>query len=171
MTVSVKDLIIEIADCARYGELSEINELIAKIKTLSETITTQQIIATQLPTNKNTALHYACANNHIDVINFILPNLTPAQINQGNVDGSTALHWGALNGWLQVCDLLIKHGADGRIQNNNGLSPVTLAEQQNHLKVVELLLNSFNPEEEQGDDGEEEEVVLGNKEVETEHVY
>ena len=43
--------------------------------------------------------------------------------NTQNVDGNTALHYAVNNGQSKIVDVLISHGADEKIMNNNGITP------------------------------------------------
>lgn len=54
-------------------------------------------------------------------------------INQGDSEGATALHWAADRGHLEVLRLLLSHGADVNATDCDGLGPLhyaALAEQQ-----------------------------------------
>ncbi|KAI9105426.1 ankyrin repeat-containing domain protein [Phlyctochytrium arcticum] len=149
----------EFVTSARYGELDDLKA------TVSAYLSTQNLDLSTAPTatlrtlftqalpNGNTALHMAAANGQIEVVKFLIPPMTPGDINQINLDGSTALHWAALNGKLDCVELLLSCGAEATLQNELGRSAVTVAEQQGHMDVVNILLKSFEPEADD-DDGE-----------------
>lgn len=144
--------------CARYGELDELKALVdSYLSTQSQTLSTAnpatlRALYTTSTTGGNTALHMAAANGEIEVLKYLLPQLTDGDVNQVNDDGSTALHWAALNGKLDCVELLLSCGADATIVNSQGRSAVTVAEQQGHMEVVNVLLKSYEPEVE--DDAE-----------------
>jgi ankyrin repeat protein len=93
------------------------------------------------------ALHLAAANGHLNIVEFLIKYLHPIDVNLQIDEGSTPLHWAALNGHLAIVEKLLEAGADATVTNASGRSPVTLAEQQSHLEVVQVLLKSYDPEE------------------------
>ena len=60
------------------------------------------------------------------------------------VSGMTPLHKAAQNGCLQVCELLIRHGAEMDAQTHDGATALHLAALAGHDEVVALLLK-YNP--------------------------
>jgi cytohesin len=57
-----------------------------------------------------------------------------------NPFGFTLLHYAAMDGRHEIAKLLLEHGADPNIQDNNGRTPLHWAAWKGHLEVVELLL-------------------------------
>ncbi|KAG1791184.1 ankyrin repeat-containing domain protein, partial [Suillus plorans] len=80
--------------------------------------------------NGNTALHMTCRNGHIDVLDYLLPLVTPSALSAQNSAGPTALHQAALNQHLEVVQKLVHFtGADLiDIKNTAGRSPLSDAE-------------------------------------------
>ena len=69
-----------------------------------------------------------------------------ADVNTAEADGTTALHWAAYHGDLEIANLLI--GAGARVDRTNDLSmtPLALASENGHAAVVErLLAKGANP--------------------------
>ncbi|KAJ1561287.1 hypothetical protein HK405_004371 [Cladochytrium tenue] len=64
---------------------------------------------------------------------------------RSGLDGSTPLHYAALNGHAGVALALLRCGADPTARNDSGRSPVTVAEQQSHFALVNCLLGAFEP--------------------------
>ncbi|TPX36197.1 hypothetical protein SmJEL517_g01492 [Synchytrium microbalum] len=137
---------LEFATCARYGDLEEMKENIRASFEETNAATLRSIFTYKVPPSNSTALHMASANNHIDIVKYLLEHLTNGDVNLQNDDGATALHWASLNGHKQVVSLLLKAGADATIKNNAGRSSLTMSEQQGHLEVSQLLLDSFEPD-------------------------
>ncbi|KAJ3278143.1 hypothetical protein HK104_002609, partial [Borealophlyctis nickersoniae] len=103
----------ELVACARYDDLPELESLVSSYLALHPN-TPLRTLYTSATATGATALHYAAANGHLDIVSHILPHLTVHDINKGNEDGSTALHWAALNGKKECVEMLVKAGADAR---------------------------------------------------------
>lgn len=94
-------------------------------------------------------LHYPAANGNLEVVKYLLSLLVvdvqpaeststetqpstdksaPQLVNHQNVSGNTPLHWAAVNGHLEVVQLLVQHGADPTIVNAAGRDAVVEAE-------------------------------------------
>ncbi|XP_064189390.1 cyclin-dependent kinase 4 inhibitor C [Anguilla rostrata] len=56
------------------------------------------------------------------------------------VGGLTVLHDAARDGYADTLQVLVKHGADVNIQDNDGNLPLHLAAREGNLDVVELLI-------------------------------
>ncbi|CDH57113.1 ankyrin repeat-containing protein c [Lichtheimia corymbifera JMRC:FSU:9682] len=102
----------------------------------------------------NTALHMASANGHEEVVAWMVEKLAEskgdqlkAAVNVQNEEGNTPLHWGALNGHLAVVEILVKNGADCKIKNKMGKTPIYEAQQRTHEKVAEFFLATMIDEE------------------------
>ena len=142
----------EFIACARYGEMDQMIQLIC-VATNTDQFSDipYEVIASFIKsrnTSNQTALHLSAANGHLVVVEFLLKYLNPKEINATTDQGSTALHWASLNGHLPVVQKIIEFGGDATLKNALGRSSVTLAEQQSHLEVVQELLKSYDPEEE-----------------------
>ncbi len=57
------------------------------------------------------------------------------------MNGWTALHWAAKRGYVDICKLLLAHGADTSIANKSNQLPVDVAF-QNDAKLIQLLTKS-----------------------------
>ncbi|KAJ3214839.1 hypothetical protein HDU67_001166 [Dinochytrium kinnereticum] len=139
-------------DCARYGELDDMRAMLDAYCAAAGADPADKDILRALVTRRSagghTALHVAAANGEVGVVQFLLPLYTKTDLTIGTtMDGSTPLHWAALNGKLECVELFLNAGADATLKNDDGRSAVTVAEQQNHLDVVNLLLKSFEPGE------------------------
>ncbi|KAF4313752.1 putative ankyrin repeat containing protein yar1 [Botryosphaeria dothidea] len=101
----------------------------------------------------NSALHYAAANGHTEILDIVRTTLTSAApspdaakesyksfVNLKNASGNTALHWAALNGHLAAVKTLVSLGADAAILNTAGHDAVFEAEQNGKNDVVGWLL-------------------------------
>ncbi|KAJ4401066.1 ankyrin repeat-containing protein [Didymella pomorum] len=138
-----EDSVDEILYLARANEASELEQFLT---TLSTQISRpkDQIIAEAVDSySQNTALHYAAANGHIDIVKLLLSTSSskPAPfLNLINASGNTPLHWASLNGHLEAVKLLIEAGGDITIFNKAGHDAVFEAEINDKKEVVDWLL-------------------------------
>ena len=66
-----------------------------------------------------------------------------ADVNAAQGDGMTALHWAAMNGDLELAQMLVFAGANVRATTRLGAyTPLFLASQQGHAPVIETLLKA-----------------------------
>ena len=108
-----------------------------------------------------TPLHMAAANDHTDVLEYMLKHLDESQckqlVNEQNDAGNTALHWAALTGSIEAAKLLVAAGADAKIKNQAGHDSIYQAEAAGHEGLVEYLLQTVAFD----DDNEEVSVTAG----------
>lgn len=84
-----------------------------------------------------TALLYASANGHTDVVKELLASrATPSKTNTG---GNSPLHWAALNGHLDVVKALLEARADGNLRNAAQKRPFDEAFSRHHGDVCEII--------------------------------
>jgi ankyrin repeat protein len=65
-----------------------------------------------------------------------------ADVNAAQVDGSTALHWAAINNDLEIAGLLIRAGANVTAANLDGVTPLFLASDNGSAPMIEKLLSA-----------------------------
>ncbi|KAH0282398.1 hypothetical protein KCU62_g9771, partial [Aureobasidium sp. EXF-3399] len=53
-----------------------------------------------------------------------------------DTNGRTALHYAAMNGWLDFCTMLVEAGADLNLLDSEGCTPLQVAEQEDHLDIA-----------------------------------
>ncbi len=117
--------------------------LIAQLRKL---LASYAILAPMIPPQINinhpdshgmTALHWAAAQGHDDIIKLLLD--FGANINLRNVEGNTPLHLAARNGNLSTVRLLLARGANATLVNRDGQTPLGLARQYHRSAIVDLL--------------------------------
>ncbi len=114
--------------CARYGEISELHAI----------ADWAEVVKFPCPFSGNTCLMLAAANNHKDVVISILGvigNHTDAR----NSAGNSALHWAALNGHLEVAEMLLAAGASADAKNSFDRRPFDEALARGFGALCELL--------------------------------
>ncbi|EIE78469.1 hypothetical protein RO3G_03173 [Rhizopus delemar RA 99-880] len=122
-----QELLDDIIYFARAGDLEELQSSKPEPKLLIEKDETGK-----------TALHMASANNHLDIVKYIIEQISTLKdakqlVNVQNAEGNTPLHWAALNGHYEVVEALIK--------NSMNHSPIYEAQQRNHEKVAEFFMS------------------------------
>mgnify|MGYP001089625698 CR=1 FL=1 len=140
---------------ARAGDLETLKEIF-------EEIGGQTLLTIKDDITLSTPLHFACANGHLEVVEYLLSIISKADaeqyVNQKNDTGNTPLHWAAYNGHLPVVELLCdKFNADPFAKNELGHDPIYEADNNDQVEIEKWFLNKYTPEdqidvEEQGED-------------------
>jgi ankyrin repeat protein len=123
----------ELLQCARYGDLEDLNEYTSATYIPATALAS---VLAQKDEHGNTMLHYACANGHISIVQRITQQLSNQDMNIQNDGGNTALHWASLNGHLDCVKHLLDAGSDPKIVNKAKRLPVDEAESQGKESVV-----------------------------------
>ena len=93
--------------------------------------------------------HFALAQSEIvdaamqhdnDAVRRLLKS--DADVNAGQADGATALHWAAYHGDAQLAELLLDAGANIAAANRNGSTPMWLAASRGDAVMLETLLDA-----------------------------
>jgi len=116
----------------------------------------------------NNAVHIACLYNNIEIVKFLFETLSNFEINDQNNKGETALHimlkiyndnFRDNDIAFNIIKYLLQKGANPRIRNNEGKSPVTIVPTLSDTEIVKLMFgyteqqplrirnNRINPEE------------------------
>jgi len=62
------------------------------------------------------------------------------EVNAGQADGATALHWAVYHGDTELAGRLLQAGADPGVANRNGSTPMWLAANQGDAEMLEILI-------------------------------
>ncbi|KAJ8099753.1 ankyrin repeat-containing domain protein [Lipomyces tetrasporus] len=102
------------------------------------------------PYSKSSPLHMACANGHLDIVEYILSKFSsrisdsnPSIVKLKNDSGNTPLHWACLNGHQRIIEKLCDSGADPFEKNLAGQDCFFQAENNEKLDVVDYLLQRY----------------------------
>ncbi len=88
-----------------------------------------------------TVLHIAADKGHADIAGMILDLDAWSKSLPDTIDNNcnTALHVAASRGWEKVVELLLDRGFDPEFKNLKGKTPIGLAHEHGHLRLVELM--------------------------------
>ncbi|KAJ3683822.1 hypothetical protein LUZ60_014049 [Juncus effusus] len=120
------DQIDALLEAARYDEIDEIVSL----------------FSIGVPLNSKdeqgrTALHMACANGHLAIVNYLISN--GADVNVTNLEKNTPLHYACLNGQIEVIKALITAGASVSALNSHERTPADEAVNRGKLEVLDAI--------------------------------
>ncbi|KAJ1036163.1 hypothetical protein NDA18_000029 [Ustilago nuda] len=101
------DQIEELLLSARYGDLEDLQATLSPL--LSSASKVAELLASIQNEDSNTLLHYASANGHLKVVQYLLPHCDLPSLLAQNISGNTPLHWAGLNGHLEVVKVLVVH--------------------------------------------------------------
>lgn len=93
--------------------------------------------------NGRSVLHVAALHGSLEVVGILL-GLGILDINEKDNCGNTALHEAVLGRHKNICDLLIKNGADIFVTNNVDFNLLFLASSEGYSDIVEYLLKELN---------------------------
>ncbi|XP_015588610.1 ankyrin repeat domain-containing protein 27 [Cephus cinctus] len=86
----------------------------------------------------STALHLACINDRLHVVKLLLKSGS-CDVNVRNSSGDTPLHLAVKMDNHRMVETLVRHGADARIRNARGVTPLEEAEHRRSVDVVKIL--------------------------------
>lgn len=136
----------EIDDVLYFTRVNEVEDLKTTIAELAQKYNCQPkdvVEAAVDPESGNSSLHYCAANGLADLFPILAEYFsTPASLNRQNAQGSTPLHWAALNGHLAVVKQLVGAGADMWTKNEAGHLAMFEAERADKGDVVQFLLEA-----------------------------
>ncbi|EDQ84452.1 uncharacterized protein MONBRDRAFT_30228 [Monosiga brevicollis MX1] len=70
----------------------------------------------------HTALHWACFNDHVEVVEMLLKHGADAKAKTNF--GWTPLHWACREGRVEVVEMLLEHGVDTDAKTDDGQTPL-----------------------------------------------
>lgn len=85
-----------------------------------------------------TALHYACSENHCDIVQYLIDN--KANIEAKSQIDRTPLHIACLRGHEEVVNVLITHNSDIESKDMDNYTGLHFASEFGHHTIVAMLL-------------------------------
>ncbi|XP_048117745.1 inversin isoform X3 [Alosa alosa] len=89
---------------------------------------------------RHTPLFRACEMGHRDVILTLIKGECGAHVDLVDIDGHSALHWAALGGNAEVCEVLMENGLGPDLQDSAGRTPLQCAAYAGYINCMALLL-------------------------------
>jgi ankyrin repeat protein len=84
-------------------------------------------------------IHLATAKGNSDVVKLLLENGADVNV-AGTESGCTSLHYACSLGYVDLCELLVRYGAEADAQTARLETPLHLAVARGHSEVVAILL-------------------------------
>ncbi|XP_061527756.1 LOW QUALITY PROTEIN: ankyrin repeat and death domain-containing protein 1A [Phycodurus eques] len=100
--------------------------------------------------HNRTALHYAVAGKNKEAVELLLRRRV--QVDQRDKFGVAPIHLAAWFGSLEILKLLVRAGAEQKIENEEGLNILHCAAINNHTEIVEYIVNDLQMKELDVDD-------------------
>lgn len=120
-------MVYTIHDAAADGNLEGIRKALEKCPALANA-----------KDNQWTPLHYAAEGGHAEVAELLITK--GADVNaRATMDGRTALHWAAFYGHIAVAEVLVTRGADANAKDDEGDTPLQIAQLNEHMDLANLL--------------------------------
>ncbi|CEP62318.1 palmitoyltransferase AKR1 LALA0_S05e02894g [Lachancea lanzarotensis] len=82
-----------------------------------------------------TGLHWACINNRLGVVQYLLDNGADINFAGGKLD-ATPLHWAARYGYVYIVHYLLEKGADSRLLDKQGFNLLHLSINSSNVMLV-----------------------------------
>ncbi|XP_019722561.1 ankyrin repeat and death domain-containing protein 1A [Hippocampus comes] len=100
--------------------------------------------------HNRTALHYAVAGKNKEAVELLLRRRV--EVDQRDKFGVAPIHLAAWFGSLEILKLLVRAGAEQKIENEEGLNIMHCAAINNHTDIVEYIVNDLQMKELDKDD-------------------
>ncbi|EFC46026.1 predicted protein [Naegleria gruberi] len=100
---------------SRRGDLNSVKSLLQNNPSLSVNYGDGRFVYYGM-----TPLMWACDSGHVHIVNYLL-SVPGIEINRvDEITGRTALHYAAIRNYKEICEVLLRHGADKNIKTSLG---------------------------------------------------
>jgi ankyrin repeat protein len=101
-----------------------------------------------------TPYHIAIRSNQLILTRFIMKTLDDKNpIFPDHPRGCTLLHGAAINGYLDMCELLIDNTEDKNPMDNKGWTPLHFAAREGHFEICQLIARPLKDKNPMTNDG------------------
>ena len=94
----------------------------------------------ELDINRGESLFDAVKDGRPDIVRLLLEKGGNASFKSTTFNLRTPLHWAAEKGFIQISELLLKHGSHVASQDRRGFTPLHYAAMAGHESIIDLLL-------------------------------
>ena len=92
---------------------------------------------------RKTPLHHAVASDYTKSAKLFIEH-PDTEVNAQNRNNDTPLHQCSYYGYLEICRLLVEHGAILDLKNNYGQTALEIAEEKRKNEIIKLLKEAKN---------------------------
>ncbi|KAM7416455.1 hypothetical protein PAMA_018488 [Pampus argenteus] len=128
----------------QFMEAAKAND-VEKMKTLGKCLN-----ANARNVHNRTALHYAVAGKNMEAVQLLLQRRV--KVDQMDKYGVAPIHLAAWFGSLEIMKLLVRTGAEQKVENEEGLNIMHCAAINNHTDIVEYIVDDLQMKELDKDD-------------------
>ena len=104
----------------------------------------RELVNAQHTIQGRSALHLAARTGNVSITNLLLQKQLAADLSLQDCHGWTAMHVAVSKNFVNIVDLLVMHGANLQIRNNQGKTPIELATTSNKTHESTLQLLKYN---------------------------
>lgn len=91
-----------------------------------------------------TCFHIACSKGYLNIIEYLLNEKKLASFLEiQDINGNTGLHLATINGHSSIVTLLIDHGSDVNIKNNENVTAFDVSCGKGYLEISKNILSSY----------------------------
>ena len=95
-----------------------------------------------------TCLHIACEKGYFNICEYFLKEKKLSSfVDMLDSNSDSALHLATYNGHSSIVALLCEHGADTKLKNDDGISPLEISCRKGFFEISKTLIGNYKPDE------------------------
>jgi len=123
-----------------FFQAENTEEMESWIKAIQTASPGQKMPHTQKVTDELSKLLKSCGKGDTATVKALLDS-HKFDLSCMDDEGNTPLHWAAVGGHVDICKMLLDHGADEEVKSRDGFTPMHSVAQEDHKDVLKLLLD------------------------------